>query len=108
MTNAEKYLRDGVDIKEFAEKLDYEGMKQADYNTDKEIIEWLRATYKELTVDEQLTIHERIDDMVASAIEFKYNEKEKAMLQEIIKEQQKQIEELKCDLKWEMKHNDKC
>jgi len=108
MTNAEKYLKDGVDIKEFAEKLDYEGMKQADYNTDTEIIEWLKATYKELTVDEQLTIHERIDDMVASAIEFKYNEKEKAMLQEIIKEQQKQIEELKCDLKWEMKHNDQC
>ena len=106
MTNAEKYLKDDVSIKEFAEKLDFEGLKQADYNTDTEIIEWLKATYKELTVDEQLAIHEHIDEITTSAIKFKYNEKEKAMLQEIIKEQQKQIEDLKRDLKWEMSHND--
>lgn len=49
---------------------------------------------KELTADEQLTIHKHIDEIVTSAINFKYNEKEKAMLQEIIKEQQKQIEDL--------------
>lgn len=106
MTNAEKYLKDDVNIKEFAEKLGYEGLKQADYDTGTEIRKWLNETYKELTVDEQLTIHEKIDEIVSSAIAFKYDEKEKAMLQEIIKEQQKQIEDLKRDLKWEMKHND--
>ena len=62
----------------------------------------IKATAPTLTTDEQLTIHEKIDEIVASAIKFKYDEKEKAMLQEIIKEQQKQIE----DLKWEMSHND--
>lgn len=106
MTNAEKYLKDGVSIKEFADKLDYEGLKQADYQARGEIVEWLEATYKELTVDEQLSIHEHIDEIITSAIKFKYNEKEKAMLQEIIREQQKQIEDLKRDLRWEERHND--
>ena len=101
MTNAERFIGDEDLIDTFIDEFNefvIEHSKEATPLRELMVKFFQNEPYKGLTVDEQLTIHEKIDEITASAIAFRYNEKEKAMLQEIIKEQQKQIE----DLKWRL------
>ncbi len=95
MTNAEKYLKEGIDVEKFIKELAIEGLLQADYDARDEIRKWLYSPYIELTWDEKKTIKENLDEIAHKITEFKYDEKEKASLQFVIKEQQEQIDELK-------------